>query len=322
MTMNDLTPNADLAQLAEWINAAHAAAEDSLRAGLQHARATGTLLIEAKAKVAHGQWIPWLEKNVRFSVRTAQAFMRVADRWPELEAKAQGLAHLTFEDGLKLLAAPAEEADKPDRIEDVSRTLDDWRRQWQEAGVWFPAATGRELRRWMSAEPIFESILADAPDEADEFWGELLLVVLIEPAARHLIRTGKNLLPPPSLRPLLSYHDSVVEHNRLVKWKIMIQRAAGGFLNWCEAVGITREKKSVTFPEEPRIEALKTALRAEFLPEKEEGEEISDREMAELLGCAEADLPARLTQWMYGKFYLFMLTKDELAAMAVPAGPP
>jgi hypothetical protein len=108
---NEVKPGADLAHLAERINAAHAAAETALRAGLDHARTAGELLVQAKAQLGHGQWLPWLERNVCFSLRTAQAYMRVARRWQELEAKAQALALLTFEQGLELLAEPA--ADEP-----------------------------------------------------------------------------------------------------------------------------------------------------------------------------------------------------------------
>jgi hypothetical protein len=105
--MNVLTTKADLAELAEQINAAHAAVETTLRAGLEHARAAGALLVQAKAKAGHGKWVPWLRANARFSVRTAQAYMRVAERWQELEAKAQPLALLTFEEANQLLAKPA-----------------------------------------------------------------------------------------------------------------------------------------------------------------------------------------------------------------------
>jgi hypothetical protein len=47
--------------------------------------------------------------NVRFSIRTAQAYMRVAERWPELEAKAQPVALLTFKDALAFLSEPESE---------------------------------------------------------------------------------------------------------------------------------------------------------------------------------------------------------------------
>jgi hypothetical protein len=105
--LNDLVPH--LSELADKINAEHQQAETALRAGLGHAKNAGELLIEAKRQCRHGEWLPWLKKNVHFSERTAQAYIRVAKRWSELETKAQGLADLTFEDGLKLLAAPKEE---------------------------------------------------------------------------------------------------------------------------------------------------------------------------------------------------------------------
>jgi hypothetical protein len=96
-------PADELAELARQIHAEHEAAEVSLRSGLEHARKAGELLLQAKSRCAHGKWLTWLKDNARFSERTAQAYMRVARRWGELAAKAQGLADLTFEDGLKLL---------------------------------------------------------------------------------------------------------------------------------------------------------------------------------------------------------------------------
>jgi hypothetical protein len=108
-----------LAELAGRINAEHHQVEQALRAGLQHAKNAGDLLIEAKEQCRHGEWLPWLKANVHFSTRTAQAYMQVAKRWPELVAKAQGLAHLTFEDGLRLLAEPKEADCKSDTVSDL-----------------------------------------------------------------------------------------------------------------------------------------------------------------------------------------------------------
>jgi Protein of unknown function (DUF3102) len=99
-------PAEDLATLAHAINAEHEAAESALREGLAHARAAGELLVKAKGQCPHGQWLPWLKGNVRFSERTAQAYMRVAREWDTLTAKAQHVADLSYRDGLKLLAAP------------------------------------------------------------------------------------------------------------------------------------------------------------------------------------------------------------------------
>ena len=53
-----------LATLANAINSEHEAACRSVRQGLEHARHAGDLLLEAKAQVKHGEWLPWLEAHV------------------------------------------------------------------------------------------------------------------------------------------------------------------------------------------------------------------------------------------------------------------
>jgi hypothetical protein len=78
----------NLAQLAEQINAEHASALSAARTALEHARRAGQLLAEAKKQCPHGQWLPWLKANVSFSERTAQKYLRLAERWEELTAKA------------------------------------------------------------------------------------------------------------------------------------------------------------------------------------------------------------------------------------------
>ena len=95
-----------LKSLAGRINDTHAAAGASFQAGVQRAMDAGRLLIEAKEKVGHGEWLPWLRANCEFSERTAQAYMRVAKRAGELEANPQRVADLPLREALALLTAP------------------------------------------------------------------------------------------------------------------------------------------------------------------------------------------------------------------------
>lgn len=104
-----------LETLASWINEEHRRCEDALRSGLQHALAAGDLLVEAKAGCPHGSWRGWVAENFAGSLRTAQAYMRVADRREEVEAaNAQGSASLSLAGALKVLASPKDGADLPD----------------------------------------------------------------------------------------------------------------------------------------------------------------------------------------------------------------
>lgn len=68
----------------------------------------GQRLIEAKAILPHGEWLPWLTEQVEFSERTAQSFMRLAREW----SNPQALADLGATKALALLALPPEERER------------------------------------------------------------------------------------------------------------------------------------------------------------------------------------------------------------------
>ena len=66
----------------------------------------GKRLIEAKAMIPHGDWLPWLAEEVGYSERVAQSFMRLAREW---ESNPKALSDLGATKALKLLVLPPEE---------------------------------------------------------------------------------------------------------------------------------------------------------------------------------------------------------------------
>lgn len=68
----------------------------------------GQRLIEAKAMLPHGEWLPWLTERVEFSERQAQRFMKLAQEWSNPTA----LSDLGATKALALLALPPEERQK------------------------------------------------------------------------------------------------------------------------------------------------------------------------------------------------------------------
>ena len=68
----------------------------------------GQRLIEAKAMLPHGEWLPWLTEQVEFSERTARNFMRLAREW----TNRQALADLGAAKALTLLVLPPEERER------------------------------------------------------------------------------------------------------------------------------------------------------------------------------------------------------------------
>ena len=84
MTDNNLPA---LDALADRINAEHQACHAAVTKGLEHALEVGRLLLEAKAGLAHGEWLPWLKENCPdISERSTQRYMRLADNRGALES--------------------------------------------------------------------------------------------------------------------------------------------------------------------------------------------------------------------------------------------
>ena len=67
----------------------------------------GKRLVEAKEQLSHGEWLPWLERKVEFSERSAQQYIRL---WKEY-GKSATVADLGVRKALVLLALPDTERD-------------------------------------------------------------------------------------------------------------------------------------------------------------------------------------------------------------------
>ena len=83
----------------EKIEAAHQNAINSSRTALERAIEVGRLLLEAKAKLEHGDWLPWLETHTSIGVRQAQKYMRLYTERHKLNkdgANAPFGSHLTI----------------------------------------------------------------------------------------------------------------------------------------------------------------------------------------------------------------------------------
>jgi hypothetical protein len=91
--------------LANEIEAAHQLAIGAARTAIQHAVACGKLLIEAKAQVAHGEWLPWVEEHLSFGDRQARKYMALAANAEQLAYRNCG-SDLGINAALELIASP------------------------------------------------------------------------------------------------------------------------------------------------------------------------------------------------------------------------
>jgi hypothetical protein len=99
-----------LSQLANLIRKELEAIDQGRRSQINHARAAGDWLREAKAdcEEQHVQWTVWVTGNCKVSYATVSNYIRISERWAELEAwtkKNQGKV-LTIPKALQLLADP------------------------------------------------------------------------------------------------------------------------------------------------------------------------------------------------------------------------
>jgi Protein of unknown function (DUF3102) len=101
-----------LPELAQRIKAAHAAVLDASKNVVLKAIAAGTALREAKAKMVHGEWLPWLKDNCDLSGRTAHRYMQLAAGQHKLQSKFATMANLTLTQALKFLEPDAEKEDQ------------------------------------------------------------------------------------------------------------------------------------------------------------------------------------------------------------------
>ena len=61
---------------------------DAQRRGGEAILTIGRCLIEAKEKLPHGEWLPWLSEQIHYSEKTAQNFMRLAREFTNPQALA------------------------------------------------------------------------------------------------------------------------------------------------------------------------------------------------------------------------------------------
>lgn len=99
---------------------------EAKQAGGEAILTIGRCLIEAKASLPHGEWLPWLSERAELSERAAQRFMRLAREWSNPTA----LSDLGATKAITLLALPEEERE---RFMEEHNVIDMTTRQLEQA---------------------------------------------------------------------------------------------------------------------------------------------------------------------------------------------
>lgn len=189
--MSTIVATVDLVTLAGRANQAHRDCELSYGSALAFAFDAGTALLQAKANVGHGEWLPWLAENIEFDERVAQRYMRLAEHREVLKAK--GASDLGIEAALKQISTP-----RPERQE---RKL-----SAREMGDAFRGALPAGGATTAPAEPVAGVAWSDAQLRKDGRATELLL------EAKGLQDTAQDLSDPRGVAR--AYRDAAIKAHR------------------------------------------------------------------------------------------------------------
>ena len=125
VTALEAKPIDALTLLANRIQSAHKFIVENSQRILERAIEAGEALNQAKEKLPHGQWLPWLEKNCLLSERTAQVYMKLAANKSVLNAhtksaSAADLADLTLREALRLIDSADDDEKDGEQDSDVN----------------------------------------------------------------------------------------------------------------------------------------------------------------------------------------------------------
>ena len=129
----------------------------------------GKRLLEAKAQLGHGEWLPWLRDRVDLSERSAQNFMRLAREY----SKSAEIAYLGASKALALLALPESEranfVSEPHTVEELNAAIEERDRALREAQkADARARSAEESRAKMEADMCQLKELQQRAREAEE----------------------------------------------------------------------------------------------------------------------------------------------------------
>lgn len=111
--------------LANKANELHRLHEESQKKTIEYGIKAGEVLIAAKKKVRHGEWMNWVESNCEFSHKTANVYMWLATN----SQRARNLGVQTIRKAIEVLAEPRTE---PLRVTyESEETSDD--KTWDES---------------------------------------------------------------------------------------------------------------------------------------------------------------------------------------------
>lgn len=230
----------------------------------------GQRLIEAKSRLAHGEWLPWLENEVQFSEASAQRFMRLAKAYSNPSA----LTDLGPSKALILLGLPESEREEfvseKHEVNGEEKSVAEMTSRELDQAI-------RELKKVRKELEDAEKDLYDAEEEKDRF--AEAVASLEEQVADY--RQQVRILESENEAQAETAQDAIAELNA----KIQALEA--------EPKEVTATETIVDHEAEEKLKAEIAALKAE-MAEKQETSKRLIRQAAEKKNKADEEKEAAL----------------------------
>jgi hypothetical protein len=123
------------------------------KTALEKASEAGRLLIECKARLQHGEWLPWLESNFSFTDRTARNWMRISEAHDA--GKLENVSDLSEAYRVITDSKPDENDGRPETFAELSESGK------ERCRLWWDSCSAEVLARWamdVPAETIAEHV--------------------------------------------------------------------------------------------------------------------------------------------------------------------
>jgi MoCo/4Fe-4S cofactor protein with predicted Tat translocation signal len=175
----DIRESNSLTELATRIRTSHEAVRAVMKSAVEKAIETGDLLLKAKAQLKHGEWTPWLRDHCEISERTARVYMFLAKNQQSIQA--QGIADLSLNKVVRLLAAPKKEDNYfPEHIAEIETFYAETKMKMTELAKCLYEVRDNlgsdEFEKWLERE--FPEPVEELEDEVSELIKKAILAMV------------------------------------------------------------------------------------------------------------------------------------------------
>ena len=223
-------PAVSVANSAEELNRLHAEIEGKMRSTVQDAIRAGEILAQVKERLPHGDFLPWVKLNCRFSEDTAERYRHLFDHADKIRTVRNLQEAYKQIESIEALAKQSEEHRSRLRVDEYNRTGNKaagWRKGTDDKLAQEEKDRGERIKKmqadlrhenaeWISKSGPQPSI-ASLVDEAKGLLMAQAETLQKRQSFKEKIRVSHEGKDDPFVDAIMDYLDSLGDDNRRVE---------------------------------------------------------------------------------------------------------